>query len=179
CLENTRVSTLADIDQWAQKGFQQAILWLCGPAGTGKSTIAATVALKFKGSKELAAFYTCRRDHKALRNPLQLWRNICYRLAIVHKPFGFKVTEVVQSDSHFDSGAETIYTLFHTLLRQPLGLLNVDLAPEPMVIVIDALDECGSDSDRIQVLTCLLELTKLCSWIKIVVTSRNNSEIQE
>ncbi|TFK59610.1 hypothetical protein BDN72DRAFT_905680 [Pluteus cervinus] len=48
-----------------------------------------------------------------------------------------------------------------------------------MVVVIDALDECGNDTDRIQVLSCLLELTKLCSWIKIVVTSRNNPEIKE
>ncbi|TFK72004.1 hypothetical protein BDN72DRAFT_957605 [Pluteus cervinus] len=78
CLENTRVSTLVDIENWAQNNSKQPVLWLCGPAGTGKSTIAATAVSKLENSKALAAFHTCRRDHESLRNPLQLWRNICH-----------------------------------------------------------------------------------------------------
>ncbi|TFK66225.1 WD40 repeat-like protein, partial [Pluteus cervinus] len=179
CLENTRVSTLADIENWAQNNPKQPVLWLCGPAGTGKSTIATTVISKFEESKTLGAFYTCRRDHKSFRDPLQLWRNICYMLGVVYKPFGLQVAEVIRSDSYLNFGTETIHALFQKLFKQPLAMLDADPPVEPLVVVIDALDECGTDVDRIQLLTCLLELTKLCSWIKIVVTSRNNPEIQQ
>ncbi|TFK72009.1 hypothetical protein BDN72DRAFT_793016, partial [Pluteus cervinus] len=178
CLENTRVSILADIEDWAQKDLKQPVLWLCGPAGTGKSTIAATVALKFEDSKTLGAFHTCRSDDKSLRNPLQLWRNICHMLAVVYKPFGLKVAEVIQSDSYLNSGTGTIHVLFQKLFKQPLAMLDADPL-QSLVVVIDALDECGTEEDRVQLITCLLELTKLCSWIKILVTSRNNAEIQE
>ncbi|TFK59949.1 hypothetical protein BDN72DRAFT_739937, partial [Pluteus cervinus] len=139
CLENTRVSTLADIQDWAQKDLKQQVLWLCGPAGTGKSTIAATASLKFEESKTLAAFYTCRRDHKSLSNPLQLWRNICYMLAGVHKPFGVQVAGVIKSDSYLNSGTQTIHALFQKLFKQPLAVLDPPL--KPLVVVIDALDE--------------------------------------
>ncbi|TFK66554.1 hypothetical protein BDN72DRAFT_917225 [Pluteus cervinus] len=178
CLEKTRVSTLADIDIWAQNSTQP-ICWLSGPAGTGKSTIAATAALNFEETRKLAAFYTCRRDQKALGNPLQLWKNICYRLAIVYKPFGLKLAKVITDDLHFGSGAETISVLFQKLFKHPLSMLDAEPPHGPLIIVIDALDECGGEMDRVQLLTHLLELTRLCSWIKILITSRNNPEIQK
>ncbi|TFK58898.1 hypothetical protein BDN72DRAFT_884111 [Pluteus cervinus] len=119
CLADTRVSMLADIKHWAQEN-KAPVLWLYGPAGTGKSTIAATVASQLKRAERLAAFYTCKRNHEALGNSLQLWKNICYRLAIVHEPFGLRVAEVIMSDPHFGSGGENISDLFDTLFKQPL-----------------------------------------------------------
>ncbi|TFK68146.1 WD40 repeat-like protein [Pluteus cervinus] len=176
CLENTRVSFLADIENWVlDRG--QPVLWLHGPAGTGKSTIATTVAQQLETAGRLAAFYTCRRDQKSLSNPLQLWRNISYRLSKVHKPFGSHVAQAVESDPHFGSGADTIFTLFQKLLKQPLSLVDTEPLVTPLVIVIDALDECGSESDRIALLNSLLELRGICSWIKVFITSRNNPEI--
>ncbi|TFK57844.1 hypothetical protein BDN72DRAFT_806551, partial [Pluteus cervinus] len=94
CLEHTKVSTLADIQDWAHSSVEP-VFWLHGPAGTGKSTIAATVASQLKDDGRLAAFYTCRRDQKTLGNPFQLLRNICYRLAIVFSPFGQQVAKVI------------------------------------------------------------------------------------
>ncbi|TFK69878.1 hypothetical protein BDN72DRAFT_943696, partial [Pluteus cervinus] len=177
CLDNTRVSFLADIKDWASDK-EQPIVWLYGSAGTGKSTIAATVAQQLETAGRLAAFYTCRRDQKSLSNPLQLWRNICFRLAKVHKPFGAHVAQAVESDPHFGSGADTIFTLFQKLLKQPLDLVNTELPVAPLIIVIDALDECGSEADRVGILNCLLELKNTCHWIKVFLTSRNNPEIQ-
>ncbi len=95
CLENTKVDTLEDIHTWAHS-TEQPVFWLCGPAGTGKSTIAATAASQLTTSGKLAAFYTCRRDHSALSNPLQLLRNICYRLALVYRPLGNRLPELLK-----------------------------------------------------------------------------------
>lgn len=44
CLANTRVGLLDRIKGWADDGNSKPIFWLNGMAGTGKSTIARTVA---------------------------------------------------------------------------------------------------------------------------------------
>ncbi|TFK71088.1 hypothetical protein BDN72DRAFT_895937 [Pluteus cervinus] len=177
CMNDTKVVTLADIHIWAHS-TEQPVFWLYGPAGTGKSTIAATVASQLTTAGKLAAFYTCRRDNSALSNPLQLLRNICYRLALVYRPFGQQVARVIESDPHFGSGADTISSLFQKLLKQPLSLLTDKPTLVPFVIVIDALDECGKKADRIELLKCLLDLTTVGDWIKVFITSRKNQEIQ-
>ncbi|TFK63761.1 WD40 repeat-like protein, partial [Pluteus cervinus] len=177
CMQDTKVDTLADIQTWTQS-TEKPVFWLCGPAGTGKSTIAATVASQLTTVGRLAAFYTCRRDHSALSSPLQLLRNICYRLALVYRPFGQQVARAIESDPHFGSGADTISSLFQKLLKQPLKLLTDGPTMAPFVVVIDALDECGKKADRIELLKCLLELTAVGNWIKVFITSRKNPEIE-
>ncbi|TFK71078.1 hypothetical protein BDN72DRAFT_877375 [Pluteus cervinus] len=177
CLEHTKVSTLTDIQDWAHSTVEP-IFWLHGPAGTGKSTIAATAASQLERDGRLAAFYTCRRDQKTLGNPLQLLRNICYRLAIVHNPFGQQIAKIIESDKHFGSGGDTIASLFQKLFMKPLSMLTMQPSVVPLVVVIDALDECGGKMDRIALLQCLLELAKNCSWIKVLITSRSNLEIK-
>ncbi|TFK59175.1 hypothetical protein BDN72DRAFT_946734, partial [Pluteus cervinus] len=177
CLEHTKVSTLADIQNWAHSSVEP-VFWLHGPAGTGKSTIAATVASQLEREGRLAVFYTCRRDQKTLGNPLQLLRNICYRLAIVYRPFGQQIAKVIESDPHFGSGGDTISSLFQKLFIKPLEMLTTAPSVVPLVIVIDALDECGDEIDRAALLSCLLGLRAHCNWIKIFITSRNNPEIR-
>jgi pantothenate kinase-related protein Tda10 len=44
CLSNTRVEVLREIHEWADGQDMPCIFWLNGMAGTGKSTIACTVA---------------------------------------------------------------------------------------------------------------------------------------
>ena len=63
CLEDTRVSILADLKSWAFTD-EQPVCWLYGPVGAGKSTIAATIAFQLRKDNRLAAFYTCKGDEK-------------------------------------------------------------------------------------------------------------------
>ncbi|TFK63039.1 hypothetical protein BDN72DRAFT_803627, partial [Pluteus cervinus] len=176
CLEHTKASTLADIQDWAHS-IVEPVFWLHGPAGTGKSTVAATVASQLERDGRLAAFYTCRRDQKILGNPLQLLRNICYRLAMVHRPFGQQIARIIENDAHFGSGGDTISSLFQKLFIKALDNLTIEPSVVPLVVVIDALDECGEKMDRVGLLDCLLELSRKCSWIKVFITSRSNPEI--
>ncbi|TFK71819.1 WD40 repeat-like protein [Pluteus cervinus] len=179
CLPDTRVSALANLQRWAQ-AREFPIFWLCGIAGTGKSTIAATFVQQLLDQNRLAAFFTCRRDHKALRNPLQLLQNICYRLAYMHKPYGRLVAQSIEKDAHFGSGTATIKSLFSSLFFRPLKQLDVATAPkQKLVIVIDALDECGIEEERVELLNGLLDLSETCHWIKFFLTSRLNSEIED
>ena len=53
CLENTRVDVLRQIFDWADGQDERCIFWVNGLAGTGKSTIARTVACEYSERKRL------------------------------------------------------------------------------------------------------------------------------
>src|SRR5947207_1158148 len=57
CLPNTRVELLNQIREWANKDDERHIFWLSGWAGTGKSTIARTVAREHYDRNNLAASF--------------------------------------------------------------------------------------------------------------------------
>lgn len=53
CLEGTQTSVLRQIQDWSSDPHGQPICWLQGMAGTGKSTIARTVAAAFHNGTSL------------------------------------------------------------------------------------------------------------------------------
>ena len=57
CLNNTRVNLLNDIYAWVDGKNERCIFWLNGMAGTGKSTIARTVARRYYEQQRLAASF--------------------------------------------------------------------------------------------------------------------------
>ncbi len=57
CLANTRVELQHQIVEWARDRDGKHIFWLCGMAGTGKSTIARTVARSFADKGQLGASF--------------------------------------------------------------------------------------------------------------------------
>ena len=57
CLEDSRVDVLKEIYSWAGGPDERCIFWLRGLAGTGKSTIARTVASIYSGQKCLGASF--------------------------------------------------------------------------------------------------------------------------
>src|SRR5260370_17482174 len=48
----------------------------------------------------------------------------------------------------------------------------------PLVFVIDAFDECGDDRSRPALLRLLTSATATTSWLKIIITSRPEDDIQ-
>ncbi|KAF1965830.1 hypothetical protein BU23DRAFT_626770 [Bimuria novae-zelandiae CBS 107.79] len=61
CLPNTRTALLKTVAEWATNKDSKSIFWLCGMAGTGKSTIARTAAQKFAEAGELGASFFFKR----------------------------------------------------------------------------------------------------------------------
>src|ERR1700735_4974816 len=70
CLENTRIELLTLILQWASDPTStHSVLWLHGPAGSGKSAISTTLADRFRQSRQLGAFLFFDRDVTERSNP--------------------------------------------------------------------------------------------------------------
>ncbi|KAG6986971.1 Vegetative incompatibility protein HET-E-1 [Fusarium oxysporum f. sp. conglutinans] len=64
CLANTRVDLLRDLSDWIKNDTSKPILWLNGMAGTGKSTIARTIAKPRAKSCDLGASFFFSREEK-------------------------------------------------------------------------------------------------------------------
>jgi hypothetical protein len=57
CLPNTRVELLRDVTAWVDGPDQRSVFWLNGTAGTGKSTVARTIASTYHGRGNLGGSF--------------------------------------------------------------------------------------------------------------------------
>lgn len=88
CLPGTRVDLLQTILDWATLSEQpHRLLWLHGLAGSGKSSIASSVATLFYEKDILAGCFFFKRDDPELKKAESFLPTIAYRLALVFSPF--------------------------------------------------------------------------------------------
>lgn len=135
---------------WIKHGDQDAnpksILWLSGPAGSGKTAIAGTIADECYRAGLLAAsfFFSAFSGSKKRRSMAALLPTLVYRL-LEHKVIeGFKeeVLLVLEEDPmvFYRNIHQQLEHLILKPLRKIAGSSNVQFWP--IVIIIDGLDEC-------------------------------------
>ena len=103
CLPNTRVAILDKIFEWVaactasgSNGPQKTIFLLHGMAGTGKSTIAHTVASRLYELKRLGASFCFSRDDYNNRNAENMFSTIACGMADLDKCFKVKLAEGIK-----------------------------------------------------------------------------------
>ena len=79
CLEGTRLQTLQSIDEWVNAEGYPNVLLLIGGAGTGKSTIATTVAGRYQRRSQLGCHIFFLRGSS---DPGNVIESIAYSLAV-------------------------------------------------------------------------------------------------
>jgi hypothetical protein len=191
-MADTRKTILQQINDWTEEPSSQRIMWIHGLAGAGKTAIASSIAQRLedppaddrqpKGSR-LGANFFCSRDFSDLSDPNRVLPSIACQLANLHPLFRRAFANAVRDDS--DIAFKPIQVQFRRLFEEPFK----DLSPipswsnlnffSPCVIVIDALDECGSPDTREELLCCLRRLPALADGIRIVVTSRPDPDIHK
>ena len=169
CLPGTRTELLSRITDWA-KSDDKFIFWLNGMAGTGKSTIARTVARGLKEDGLLGATFFFKRGEASRGNATYLITSIVGQLVARHRQLVPEVLNAMETDPTITS--KFIRDQFDKLLYQPLLRLQPDQSTT-MVIVIDALDECDGDDHIRLILHLLFKLQEIKSVrLRIVLTSR-------
>ncbi|CAE6483529.1 unnamed protein product [Rhizoctonia solani] len=68
---------------------------------------------------------------------------------------------------------------YEGLIKGPLKKLRSLTMHVMLVVVVDALDECGDSDSREKVLKMLHEMSQLVSWLKIIFTGRLVGDLQE
>lgn len=176
CLPNTRTELLHHVQGWAKDQNSKPIFWLNGAAGTGKSTIARTIARMFAGQQQLGASFFFKRGEGERGTATRFFTTIARQLAIRLPDIGLGVEKAIEADPAIAEKA--LKDQFEKLILQPL----LDVAHLPtlvLLIVIDALDECERDSDIRVILQLLSSARDLKSVsLRVFVTSRPGLHIR-
>ncbi|QRV98787.1 hypothetical protein RhiJN_26806 [Ceratobasidium sp. AG-Ba] len=176
CLAGTRARIIGGILQWASNG-SAPLFWLYGLAGSGKTSIAASVSQELRGAGYLLGTFFCKRDDPQLREPENLVSTIAVRLARAHKPYGVKLVKILRDNPDVLDSA--LSTRFKYLVSDPLHEVGQPASARRFIIVVDALDECGTVNSRKQIISSLVKLAIAVPWLRIFLTSRPNDEIRQ
>ncbi|KAG8993952.1 hypothetical protein FRB94_010251 [Tulasnella sp. JGI-2019a] len=136
CSTGTRSAILARITRWIEEGTRHG-LCLSGQAGTGKSSIAASIARREKASDRLGALFHFTRDDQArnkaailvVTRQLAFWQSGRLRSAIA---------SAIEKD--LDIPQIPLDDQFQKLILEPLQFL--DNTGPILVVILDAMDEC-------------------------------------
>ena len=176
CMKGTRRAILEDINNWLDKDATPNILWLCGPAGTGKSTIASTLTSQLTMQGRLASSFFFERNDARLSDPAAVWRTVASDLARFDSDLRASLVEVLRK-TRVDPGNADIELHFKRMIEEPLTENFKKLSERHPVVVLDALDECGLSASQAAQRTIFLDtLTGWCrlpSGLKLIVTGRD------
>ena len=171
CLENTRQGVLEQIERWAESEDEKRIYWLKGMAGTGKSTIALTVARQYAKSGRLGASFFFSRGGGDLASTGKFAITIAEQLASISPECRKDIRGTIASTPRIRSLG--LYSQWEKLILGPLSRLDSVVFPDPIVIVVDALDECNNEDDISLLIKCFAAASSIESVaLRIFVTSR-------
>lgn len=166
CLANTRVELQRQIKNWAKDENGKHIFWLNGMAGTGKSTIARTVARLFAKEGQLGASFFFKKGEGDRGTASRFFTTIAMDLMARMPGLIPSITKAINADPTISEKA--LNDQFEKLILQPL--LETRLG---IVIVVDALDECEREEDIRVILQLLAQARGLGPVsLRVFVTSR-------
>jgi hypothetical protein len=179
CLPNTRQGIIDEIMDWANKPANTEvpkIFWLTGVAGSGKSAIAHTVAHRFQAMNRLGSSFCFDVASQAVRGPQHLFSTISWDLGNFDLVWKQALWNVIKEVPSLQSSL-SVTEHFESFLLKPSKMLKM---AGPIVIVIDALDECGGSPTRKSLLSLLSgRIVELPSNFRVLITSRPESDILE
>ncbi|KAF8309795.1 hypothetical protein DL93DRAFT_2085131 [Clavulina sp. PMI_390] len=195
CLPGTRTAVLEALQMWATGASATItlnpvgnppidhhldlagtkVLWLQGVAGSGKSSIATSVAKFFEHAHVLMAFYKFETAKHDKLKPSNLFTTIALQLAAQDASLKTKLVELVNLvtplERESQDPSEQLKLFLLPLLEQ--GLRGY----KQVVIIVDALDESKGIGKLVKPLAGIAE--QLPPAVCILVTTRPGSDIQE
>ena len=180
CLDGTRTEILNEIVDWINNkdAATPRIFWLHGQAGKGKSAIAHTIALHAQNVSMLGSCFCFSRvrQHEGLH--MKLFPTIAHDLAGRDLRVRRLLDEVVSKD-YSSKKTPNIVKEWQKLIAEPLSKLGGSFTGN-IVIVIDALDESGTEHTREAILHVLTVYgAELPANIRILLTSRPLLDIED
>ncbi|KAJ7449200.1 hypothetical protein FB451DRAFT_1287823 [Mycena latifolia] len=176
CLPGTRQKIMDEIHEWVTIPSNSGnVLWLSGVAGTGKSTISTTISETFRAVQRLGAFLFFDRNDRVHSHPDGVIHTVAYSLALSNPHIGAAISNAIQRDHKIMNAP--IRTQFKELLLEPLQSVEKHIHGA-ILVVLDALDECGDPHSRADLLEILAtELPKMPHFLRFVITSRGDADI--
>ncbi|KAF5362000.1 hypothetical protein D9756_002768 [Leucocoprinus leucothites] len=166
CMPDTRVGILSDVDARLHDNKSSNIIWIKGFPGVGKSALASTIISRLRNRGELLSYFIFDRAKPTTSTTRALWRRVSWDLARLYPAARSSLLKRIDDE---------------TLDRGDLSTVRLR---QPVVVVIDAADECGGlegprSDDRKTLLKTLEQWhSELPKNFKVVVTSREEDDIK-
>ena len=171
-MKGTRRTVLDEIELWTRDFNRPPVFWLNGLAGTGKSTIAQTIAERLFANGQLGASFFCSRDFEDRSDLRLIFPTIAVQLARRYLEFRSIFVPIVQEDPGI--AHESPYNQMEKLIVAPLEKSGIST-----VIVIDALDECRDQESTSAILSVLGRFVSRVPKVRFFLTSRPEPRIRE
>jgi hypothetical protein len=169
--DDTRQWFIDKLSSWFREQKSRVMILTAGP-GTGKSVLSAKICELYKQRSQLAAYHFCDFRNSDSRNPHRILQSLASQMCDNVDGFCDKLTEVLCRQHSRDLLSDA----FRVLLNDPLHALD---RREPLLIVVDALDESKTDI-RSEFLELIAEtFPELPDWIKIFITSRPELQVRK
>ncbi|KAF2186301.1 hypothetical protein K469DRAFT_664193 [Zopfia rhizophila CBS 207.26] len=174
CLPNTRVNLLQEIYNWADRQDERCIFWLNGLAGTGKSTIARTVARRYFEQGRLGASFFFLRGGGDVSHAGKFVPSIALQLAHNVPAFYQHICAAIMKRTNITS--QSLRDQWYQLVLHPLSKQGGNGCQSSCILVVDALDECDDDNN-IQIILQLLAETRSLETVQLRVFLTSRPEI--
>ncbi|CCA70377.1 hypothetical protein PIIN_04316 [Serendipita indica DSM 11827] len=172
CLKETREAVLQTIWHWANDNIsEKPIFWLCDIAGSGKSTVAMSAVESWSRQGLLGGRFFFSISSSEGSTTEKFCSTVARDLAHYIPELAPHIAGAVnQYPSFMRSSLEE---QFQTLITHPVRHWQGHV-----ILVIDALDECKSASQRRELADTLSIAVQECKNLKIFMTSRPDPIIQ-
>jgi hypothetical protein len=169
--QGTRKWFFDDFEKWLHDTKSRVMILNGGP-GVGKSVLSAKLCDLYEESGQLAGCHFCDFRTSDYRDPLKILQSLASQMCDNVHGFRDKLTEALSREHSRDSLSDA----FRVLLNDPLHALD---RTEPMLIVVDALDE-SKTSTKSEFLDLIAdEFSQLPKWIKIFISTRPELKVRE
>ena len=185
CTAGTREEILKDIIAWADDISVDSppVFWLTGQAGSGKTTIAYTIAQHFDELEHagrhtvLGGNFLCSRQFEETRRQIHIIPTLVYQLARKSRSYAHALHKADKFES-VDKLSKQMKDLLVGPWQESEPRRHMELPP--YLIVVDALDEIEADGGSM-FLQGLLETInqRRLRGLKFLVTSRPDPRVAE
>ena len=183
CTNGTRVKVLEEITKWVNDRSLASprVFWLTGQAGSGKTTIAYTIAKRFEGDNAnqhtvLGGNFLCSRQFEETQSQTRILPTIVYQLALKCKSYA----NALHIADKFDAVNHDVSSQMKGLLVGPWQLSEATRHSElpPYLIIIDALDEIKDNGGSAFLHDLLVAINEYdLRGFKFLVTSRSDPKV--
>ncbi|KAJ7823679.1 hypothetical protein B0H14DRAFT_2825851 [Mycena olivaceomarginata] len=171
--EDNRDSLLSSCEI-SDSGPSSGILWLHGPAGSGKSAIAQSFCQKLRADGRLGGSFFFKRGHLSRGNASKLFPTLAYQLALSFPEFNHPISHTIDTDPAIVN--RSLRDQLQTLIMEPCRRSGLT---HPMVLVIDGLDECEGYKIQQEILRSIVNLIHRPLPILFFISSRPEPHIRE
>ena len=166
------IFSLPEFTEWmaySDSSTTTKFLWCCGPAGTGKSILAAHIVHHLKELPDLQCFYFFCAPHAqaevSLVDIIRVW--LCEIIKIDDEGLEF-VSDILSPDSRVKISIQTIWTVFS----------KVAARVKNCVFIIDGLDEYKKSKISRQEFLVSLKDALASTGSRVLITSRDEVDLR-